>query len=137
MLIFWEFHWNSWVQYQKKSENMFFRWKRRQIKQNEKFSYFGQNQLYRKAIAYDKIGGNYALSANSTKICLLGYFYMQNWYLRWKQLKIIWFSRKMHKNRKMNNFGNFCNFLRFSLKLLSKILEKVRIYVFLDGKEDK
>ena len=25
-----------------------------------------------KAIAYDKIGGNYALSANSTKICLLG-----------------------------------------------------------------
>ena len=23
---------------------------------------------------YDKIGGNYALSANSTKICLLGYF---------------------------------------------------------------
>ena len=23
-------------------------------------------------MAYDKIGGNYALSANSTKICLLG-----------------------------------------------------------------
>ena len=38
--------------------------------------------LYRKAIAYDKIGGNYALSANSTKICLLGYFCMQNSYLR-------------------------------------------------------
>ena len=34
------------------------------------------------AIAYDKIGGNYALSANSTKICLLGYFCMQNSYLR-------------------------------------------------------
>ena len=33
-------------------------------------------------IAYDKIGGNYALSANSTKICLLGYFCMQNSYLR-------------------------------------------------------
>ena len=30
------------------------------------------------AIAYDKIGDNYALSANSTKICLLGYFCMQN-----------------------------------------------------------
>ena len=29
-----------------------------------------------------KIGGNYALSANSTKICLLGYFCMQNSYLR-------------------------------------------------------
>ena len=31
---------------------------------------------------YDKIGGNYASSANSTKICLLGYFCMQNSYLR-------------------------------------------------------
>ena len=29
------------------------------------------------------------------------------------------------------------NFLRFSLKLLSRISEKVRKYVFLDGKEDK
>ena len=27
---------------------------------------------------YDKIGDYYALSANSTKICLLGYFCMQN-----------------------------------------------------------
>ena len=36
----------------------------------------------RKAIAFDKIGGNYALSANSTKICLLWYFCMQNSYLR-------------------------------------------------------
>ena len=35
-----------------------------------------------KAIAYDKIGGNYALPANSIKICLLGYFCMQNSYLR-------------------------------------------------------
>ena len=34
------------------------------------------------AIAYDKIGDNYALSANSTKICLLGYFCMQNSYLQ-------------------------------------------------------
>ena len=33
-------------------------------------------------MAYDKIGGNYALSANSTKICSLRYFCMQNSYLR-------------------------------------------------------
>ena len=33
-------------------------------------------------IAYDKIGGNYALPTNSTKIWLLGYFRMQNSYLR-------------------------------------------------------
>ena len=29
-------------------------------------------------IAFDKIGGNYVLPANSIKICLLGYFCMQN-----------------------------------------------------------
>ena len=40
-----------------------------------------ENQFYRRAIAFDKIGSNYALSANSTKICLLGYFCMQNSYL--------------------------------------------------------
>ena len=60
---------------------MFFRWKRRQMKQNYKFSNFGEYQLYRKAIAFNKIGGNYALPANSIKICLLGYFCMQNSYL--------------------------------------------------------
>ena len=59
---------------------MFFRWKRRQINKNEQFSNFLENQLYRKA--FDKIGGNYALSANSIKICLLGYFCMQNSYLQ-------------------------------------------------------
>ena len=40
----------------------------------------------------DKIGGNYALSANSTKICLLGYFCMQNSYMRRNQFKILRFS---------------------------------------------
>ena len=43
---------------------------------------FLRKSVLLQAIAYDKIGGNYALSANSTKICLLGYFCMQNSYLR-------------------------------------------------------
>ena len=43
---------------------------------------FLEHQLYRKAIAFDKIESNYALSGNFTKICLLGYFCMQNSYLR-------------------------------------------------------
>ena len=30
------------------------------------------------ALSFDKIGGDYALSANSIKICLLGYFCMKN-----------------------------------------------------------
>ena len=46
------------------------------------FQIFEKISLYRKAIAFDKIGGNYALSANSIKICLLGYFCMQNSYLQ-------------------------------------------------------
>ena len=33
-------------------------------------------------IAFDKIGGNYALQTNSIKIGLLWYFCMQNSYLR-------------------------------------------------------
>ena len=66
----------------KSPKRMFFRWKRRQINKNQQFSNFLQNQFYRKAIAFDKIGANYALSGNSTKICLLGYFCMQNSYLR-------------------------------------------------------
>ena len=52
----------------RKSHKNVFRWKRRQINKNEQFSNFWENQLYRKAIAFDKIGGNYALSANSIKI---------------------------------------------------------------------
>ena len=53
---------------------MFFRWKRRQINKNEQFSNFWENQLYRKAIAFDKIEGNYALSANSSKNMLIRVF---------------------------------------------------------------
>ena len=37
-------------------------------------------------MAFDKIGDNYALSANSIEICLLGYFCMQNSYLWWKAI---------------------------------------------------
>ena len=48
----------------------------------EIFKFLRNISLYRKAIAFDKIGDNYVLSANSTKICLLGYFCMQNSYLQ-------------------------------------------------------
>ena len=46
------------------------------------FTFFEKISLYRKAIAFDKIGCNYVLSAHSIKICLLGYFCMQNSYLQ-------------------------------------------------------
>ena len=39
-------------------------------------------KFLRKSVLFDKIEGNYALPANSIKICLLGYFCMQNSYLR-------------------------------------------------------
>ena len=90
---------------------MFFRWKRRQIKKNEQFSNFWENQFYRKAIAFDKIGGDYALSANSIKNMLIVFLHAE-FISAMKKFKILWFSWKMQKkkkkNRKMISFGNFC-----------------------------
>ena len=43
---------------------------------------FLRKSVLSQGYSLDKIGGNYALSANSIKICLLGYFCMQNSYLR-------------------------------------------------------
>ena len=48
----------------------------------EIFTFLRISALSQGYIACDKIGSNYALSANSIKICLLGYFCMQNSYLR-------------------------------------------------------
>ena len=121
----------------KSHKKMFFRWKRRQIKKNEQFSNFWENNFYRKAIALDKIEGNYVLSANSTKICLLGYFCMQNSYLQWKQFQILLFSGKMQKNRKMISFGNFCSFFEIFTETLEQNIKKSHNICFLDGKEDK
>ena len=45
----------------------------------EIFKFFRISAL---SIAFDKIGDNYVLSANSTQICLLEYFCMENSYLR-------------------------------------------------------
>ena len=43
---------------------------------------FGENRLNHKAIAFDKISRNCAFYGNSINIHLLGYFCMQNSYLR-------------------------------------------------------
>ena len=43
---------------------------------------FRENRLNRKAIAFDKISRNFAFYGNSVNINLLGYFCMQNSYLR-------------------------------------------------------
>ena len=48
----------------------------------EIFKFWRKSDLSQDYIAYNKIGGNYALSANSTKICLLWCFCMLNSYLR-------------------------------------------------------
>ena len=125
MLIVWDFHWNLWADCQKKSWNIIFRWKRRQIKQNWKLSNFWENRLNRKAIAFDKISQNFAFYGKSINIHLLGYFCMQNSYLRWKQCKILRFSWKRKNYRKSLIFVN-C--LRFSLKLLSRLPQKVIKY---------
>ena len=48
----------------------------------EIFKFLRDSVLSQGYIAFDKIGGNYVLSANSTKISLLGYICMQNSYLQ-------------------------------------------------------
>ena len=101
--------------------------KKTNIKQNYKSSNFWENLLNRKAIAFDKISRNCAFYGNSINIHLLGYFCMQNSYLRWKQCKTLRFSWKSKNNRKS---FIFVNCLRFSLKLLSRLSQKVIKYYF-------
>ena len=74
----------------------------------EIFKFLRKSVLSQGYIAFDKIGGNYALSANSIKICLLWYFCMQNSYLQLNSSKSYDFREKCKKNRKMISFGNFC-----------------------------
>ena len=122
---FLKFSMNSRAEYKKKSENMFFRLKRRQIKAKlEILKFLRISALSQGIVAFDKIGGNYVLSANSIKICLLGYFCMQNSYLQWKQFKILRFSWKMQKNRKMISFGNLLIFWDFHWKTWAEYQKK-------------
>ena len=90
----------------------------------EIFKFLRKSALLQGYIAYDKIGGNYVLPANSIIICLLGYFCMQNSYLRWKQFKFLRFSGKMQKNRKLNNFGNFSQFFEIFTETLEQYIRK-------------
>ena len=115
----------------KSHKKMFFRWKRRQIKKNEQFSNFWEYQLYRKAIAFGKIGSNYVLSANSTKNMLIRVFLHTEFISAMKKVqnpRI--FVKNAKKIEKWLVLVISINFLRFSLKLLSRISEKVRKYVF-------
>ena len=93
---------------------------------------FWENQQNCKVIAFDKISWNCAFYGNLVIIHLLGYFCMQNSYLRWKQCKILRFSWKCKNNRKSLIFVNY---LRFSLKLLSWLSQKVKKYYFLMEKK--
>ena len=71
---------------------------------------FWENRLNRKAIAFYKISRNCVFYGNSINIHLLGYFCMQNSYLRWKQCKILRISWKRKNNRKSLIFVNYLRF---------------------------
>ena len=58
----------------RKSNNKIFQMKKKTNKEKLEIFKFLRDSV--------KIGGNYVLSANSIKICLLGYFCMQNSYLQ-------------------------------------------------------
>ena len=52
------------------------------------FKFLRKSALSQGLLAYDKIGGNYVLSANSIIICLLGYFCMQEFISAKKTVQI-------------------------------------------------
>ena len=63
--------------------------------------------------AFDKIGSNYALSGNSTKICLLGYFLHAEFITAMKTVQnhtifVKNTKKKKKKIEKMISFGNLC-----------------------------
>ena len=66
----------------RKSHKICFQTEKKTNKAKLEIFKFFRKSVFRKAIAFDKNGGNYALPANSIKICLLRYFCMQNSYLR-------------------------------------------------------
>ena len=72
----------------------------------EIFKFLRKSVLIGKAIAYDKIGGNYALSANLQK-----YAYWDNLHAEFiYAMKTVQNPTIFMKNakKKMNNFVNFC-----------------------------
>ena len=81
-----------------------------------------------------KIGGNYALPTNSIQICLLGYFCMQNSICDENSSNSYDFHENA-KNRKMNNYGNFCKFFKIFTETLEQNIRKSQKICFLDGKK--
>ena len=61
---------------------------------NEKLEIFKflRKSAESQGLVFDKISRNCVFYGNSINIHLLGYFCMQNSYLRWKQCKILRFS---------------------------------------------
>ena len=80
---------------------MFFRWKRRQIKQNFKFFQFFEKISFIAGKPYQQILQKYAY---------WGYFACRIHICNENSSKSYDFHEKCKKkkNRKMNNFGNFC-----------------------------
>ena len=70
---------------------------------------FLRKSVLRKAIALDKIGGNYALPANSIKNMLIRVFLLAEFISAMKTVQNpTIFMKNAKKYRKTNNFVNFC-----------------------------
>ena len=59
-------------------------------------------------MAFDKIGGNYALSADSTKICLLGYLHAEFISAMKTVQNPTVFVENVKRSRTIISFSNFC-----------------------------
>ena len=68
------------------------------------------------------------------KMCLFGYFCMQNSFLHWKLSQNLWFLRNMQKMKKNICYHYFLFFVIFSKSLKQKCLIPTES-CFLDGKK--
>ena len=75
-------------------------------------------------LQYDKIGDNYALSANSTKNMLIMVFLHAEFISTMKTVQNLTIFVKMQNNRNMNNFGNFCEFFVIFTETLEQNIRK-------------
>ena len=110
---------------------MFFRWKRRPIKQNFEILKFLRISVLSQG--YSQVIMPYLFYKNM----LIRVFLHAEFIFAMKTFQNPKIFMKNANYRKMNNFGNFCKFFDIFTETLEQNIRKCQKTCFLDGKEDK
>ena len=102
------------------TESCFLDGKKPNIAKLVDINFLADNKKNCQAIGFAKMEGQMAFSANPMKMCLFGYFCMQNPFLHGKLRQNLWFLRNMQKVEKKIFVIIIFYFLFFSLKISSK-----------------